>query len=485
MRSRDFLIQLAMIHENPLSPRRVFSGIPELAADIKQRGGLLMPIILLACECNKIPGHHHYRMIDGERRFRAVQSFRDSLDDHEYKVISSVRDDEEEVELMIGGNIDAGTYTPEEKMRALGLLKRAKKRKMDMAHEEGRYLLAKLKLDKKVLELLEEEAALPGSGRNSVSSTVVLEKKHLILMAKFNPDMQRLLADAVLERSLTATQLARIVKKIRKESRSVEKAVDEVEYESGIGKDKVKFARLSFLMFLSIMTPCDGMPPVDTSRLLGINELKWQIIVTELVEAGLVDRVNDRRGAVFSSEARRMFRKYTTRNTIDFARCMYGILGRFGGHTLKQFHDETLARMQSGAKGGQQPPVKADSREMRPVGYIPTSFLAFFIMITSPVASPQVLVELGGVSESAASKVLGRLCSEGLIERKVRGAYTLSERALRIFQRYLSSAVSDQRMMSFIRSVVDVIDPLVMGHVLKLFDEEASARTQSLNKESN
>ena len=467
-----------MIHENPLSPRRVFAGIPELAADIKQRGGLLMPIILLACECDRIPGHHHYRMIDGERRFRAVKTFRDSLDEPEYKVISSVRDEEEEVELMVGGNIDAETYAREEKMRALGLLKRAKKRKMDVAHEEGRYLLAKLKIDKKVLELLEEEAALPGSGRNSVSSTVVLEKKHLILIAKFNPDMQRLLANAVLERSLTAAQLTRVVKKIRKESRSVERAVDEVEYEKSLGRNKVKLARQSFFMFLSIMTPCDRMPPVDTSRLLGINELTWYAILRKLVEAGLVEKLESGRRVVFSAGVQKVFRKYTSLSTADFVRRVLGMLSRFGD-APKMIQDEILTKRRSA--NGQQQPVVAGG-EMQPVGngYVSASFLAFFTVMTSSVASPQMLTELGRVSESIASRVLVKLCREGLIERKARGAYTFSERGLRIFQKYLSA--NEQRIASFLQSAVDMIDTSEMERVVKLLNEEEEALVHRTNK---
>jgi ParB/RepB/Spo0J family partition protein len=61
------MLPLALVRESPSNPRKTFTGIDELAEDVKLRG-ILQPVLVRAA------GSKEYELVFGARRFRAAKA---------------------------------------------------------------------------------------------------------------------------------------------------------------------------------------------------------------------------------------------------------------------------------------------------------------------------------------------------------------------------------------------------------------------------
>lgn len=204
-------ILLSKIHDNKLNPRTQLGNTAELAENIREQG-LRYPILLTPCNCNEVEGEH-YRILDGQRRVRAVRHLCwQKLTEGQFKVYENLTE-VEEVKVIVDTNIEREQYTPAELYRALELKKRygvlrETAGKVRMAYSTLRDFMSTMRrLDPAIRERV--------VFKNPKSGQITLRQARLI--AQVNLNYQRVLADA----DLSYDQLKTAVELIQERSGTI------------------------------------------------------------------------------------------------------------------------------------------------------------------------------------------------------------------------------------------------------------------------
>ena len=208
------MIPITLVHPNPNNPRRELGDLRDLINSIKEHG-LLTPIVLARCRCEKVQGDH-YRVLDGHRRRMALLIIRTEqrnlvLFDGEYQVCGGEDlTPEREYILMTEPNIRRKSYTPVETYEALlnqrkyGALKMAAE-KEGVRHNTLRHLVSTMdRLDPAVREKVVWRRTKDGGG----GGITLREAEEL---AKVSPKYQKVLAEAGLSRSQVEAAVKRIL----------------------------------------------------------------------------------------------------------------------------------------------------------------------------------------------------------------------------------------------------------------------------------
>jgi ParB family transcriptional regulator, chromosome partitioning protein len=192
-----FQLSVDKIFSNPDQPRKHFDEerLSELAQSIIDRG-LLQPIIV------KKDGPDKFLLIAGERRFRAYKKARDLADTPEdYRLISSVIRDDNELELAMIENVQREDLYPLEEAEGLALLLD----RFGYNHDE----LAK-KINKSRFHITELIALtrLPDQIKQEVRSTPAKFSKSILLLTARKKEESEMLSfwEKVKSGEITTTQ---------------------------------------------------------------------------------------------------------------------------------------------------------------------------------------------------------------------------------------------------------------------------------------
>ncbi|HZI18660.1 MAG TPA: ParB/RepB/Spo0J family partition protein [Pyrinomonadaceae bacterium] len=191
-------LDLDLIEPNNLQPRTVFNEekLEELAQSIRENG-IIQPLLV------RNTGRGKYQLVAGERRWRAAQ--RAGL----LRAPAIVRDipDEKMLELALIENIQRQELNPIEEAQAYKRLIEALGLTQEMvAQRVGRdrtfitNYLRLLRLPEDIQRLVEEEKISMGHAR--------------ALLGIDSPEIQRKLADRIIEQQLSVREIERLIKRI-------------------------------------------------------------------------------------------------------------------------------------------------------------------------------------------------------------------------------------------------------------------------------
>jgi ParB family chromosome partitioning protein len=176
-KARSGLMEIAVdrIGPNPQQPRQVFdeAALEELAGSIRQHG-VLQPLLV------REDGPHRYRIITGERRWRAAR--RAGLRTVPVVIREQLADDEQ-LELALVENLQRRDLTPLEEARAfdhlrsnLGLSQAEIATRVGMDRSTIANALRLLRLEPEIQELVESGRLTAGHGRALLAFATAAER---------------------------------------------------------------------------------------------------------------------------------------------------------------------------------------------------------------------------------------------------------------------------------------------------------------------
>jgi len=191
-------VDIEQLRPNPHQPRTRFdpASIEELSRSI-QKAGILQPIVV-------VPEEDHYRIIIGERRWRASQK----IGLKRVPVLIRTMGEEKQMEASLIENLQREDLNPVEIARAYHkMIEELSLTQEDVAEKVGKdrtsvaNYVRLLKLPQKILDYLEEGTLTMGHART--------------LITQENSDVQIELADQIVRKNLSVRETEKLIQRIK------------------------------------------------------------------------------------------------------------------------------------------------------------------------------------------------------------------------------------------------------------------------------
>jgi ParB family chromosome partitioning protein len=191
-------IDIELIKPNPLQPRKIFDqkALGELADSIKE-SGLLQPIIV-------IPENDQYKIIVGERRWRAAQQA--GLE----KIPVLIRNFEEEkqIEASLIENIQREDLNPLEIAQAF-------QKMIEVFHYSQAEVAEKVGKDRASVTNYIRLLKLPEEVKNLLADRSISMGHARALISVEDPDIQKRIAEQVVEKSLSVRDVEKMINNLK------------------------------------------------------------------------------------------------------------------------------------------------------------------------------------------------------------------------------------------------------------------------------
>jgi len=195
-------IDIELIKPNPLQPRKFFDPktLGELADSIKE-SGLLQPIIV-------IPENAQYKIIVGERRWRAAQQA--GLE--KIPVLIRNLEEEKQIEASLIENIQREDLNPLEIAQAF-------QKMIDLLHYSQAEVAEKVGKDRASVTNYIRLLKLPEEIKNLLADRSISMGHARALISVENPDIQKRIAEQVAEKSLSVRDVEKMINNLKTQDR--------------------------------------------------------------------------------------------------------------------------------------------------------------------------------------------------------------------------------------------------------------------------
>ena len=195
-------IDIELIKPNPLQPRKFFDPktLGELADSIKE-SGLLQPIIV-------IPENAQYKIIVGERRWRAAQQA--GLE--KIPVLIRNLEEEKQIEASLIENIQREDLNPLEIAQAF-------QKMIDLLHYSQAEVAEKVGKDRASVTNYIRLLKLPEEIKNLLADRSISMGHARALISVENPDIQKRIAEQVAEKSLSVRDAEKMINNLKTQDR--------------------------------------------------------------------------------------------------------------------------------------------------------------------------------------------------------------------------------------------------------------------------
>jgi ParB family chromosome partitioning protein len=195
-------IDIELIKPNPLQPRKFFDPktLGELADSIKE-SGLLQPIIV-------IPENDQYKIIVGERRWRAAQQA--GLE--KIPVLIRNLEEEKQIEASLIENIQREDLNPLEIAQAF-------QKMIDVLHYSQAEVAEKVGKDRASVTNYIRLLKLPEEVKNLLADRSISMGHARALISVEDPDIQKRIAEQVAEKSLSVRDVEKMINNLKTQDR--------------------------------------------------------------------------------------------------------------------------------------------------------------------------------------------------------------------------------------------------------------------------
>lgn len=195
-------IDIELIKPNPLQPRKFFDpkNLGELADSIKE-SGLLQPIIV-------IPENDQYKIIVGERRWRAAQQA--GLE--KIPVLIRNLEEEKQIEASLTENIQREDLNPLEIAQAF-------QKMIDLLHYSQAEVAEKVGKDRASVTNYIRLLKLPEEVKNLLADRSISMGHARALISVEDTDIQKRIAEQVAEKSLSVRDVEKMINNLKTQDR--------------------------------------------------------------------------------------------------------------------------------------------------------------------------------------------------------------------------------------------------------------------------
>ncbi len=195
-------IDIELIKPNPLQPRKFFDPktLGELVDSIKE-SGLLQPIIV-------IPENDQYKIIVGERRWRAAQQA--GLE--KIPVLIRNLEEEKQIEVSLTENIQREDLNPLEIAQAF-------QKMIDLLHYSQAEVAEKVGKDRASVTNYIRLLKLPEEVKNLLADRSISMGHARALISVEDPDIQKRIAEQVAEKSLSVRDVEKMINNLKTQDR--------------------------------------------------------------------------------------------------------------------------------------------------------------------------------------------------------------------------------------------------------------------------